>query len=41
MGGIQSWGVCIPRLRISRKTIGAAMGWVNASLKAARGERSI
>ena len=41
MGGIQSWGVCIPRLRISRKTIGAAMGWVNPSSKAARGERSI
>jgi 3-hydroxy-3-methylglutaryl CoA synthase len=41
MSGIQSWGVCIPRLRVSRKTIGAAMGWVNPSLKTARGERSI
>jgi len=41
MSGIQSWGVCIPRLRISRKTIGAAMGWLNPSLKSARGERSI
>lgn len=41
MSSIQSWGVCIPRLRISRKTIGAAMSWVNASLKGARGERSM
>lgn len=41
MSGIHSWGVCIPRLRLPRKTIGAAMGWVNPSLKAGRGERSI
>lgn len=41
MSGILSWGVCIPRLRLSRKTIGAAMGWVNPSLKNARGERTI
>ena len=41
MSGIQSWGVCIPRLRISRQTIGAAMGWVNPSLKTGKGERSL
>jgi len=41
MSGIQSFGVSIPRLRVSRKTIAAAMGWVNPSLKSARGERSI
>ncbi|MCU0976310.1 MAG: zinc ribbon domain-containing protein [Steroidobacteraceae bacterium] len=41
MPGIAAWGACIPRLRLARSTIGAAMGWVNKGLAAGRGERSI
>ena len=41
MSGIYSWGVCIPRLRLARKTIGSAMSWINPALKSARGERSM
>jgi 3-hydroxy-3-methylglutaryl CoA synthase len=28
MPGIASWGACIPRLRVARSTIAAAMGWL-------------
>jgi 3-hydroxy-3-methylglutaryl CoA synthase/uncharacterized OB-fold protein len=41
MPGIAAWGACIPRLRLARSTIGAAMGWANRGLAAARGERSM
>lgn len=40
MPGIATWGACIPRLRLARSTLGAAMGWVNTGLASARGERS-
>ncbi len=41
MPGIAAFGACIPRLRLARSTIGAAMGWANKALAAGRGERSI
>ena len=40
MPGIAAFGACIPRLRLPRATIGAAMGWLNPGLRAGRGERS-
>ena len=40
MTGIAAYGACIPRLRLARSTLAAAMGWVNTGLAAARGERS-
>jgi hydroxymethylglutaryl-CoA synthase len=40
MAGIAAYGACIPRLRLARSTLAAAMGWVNTGLAAARGERS-
>lgn len=41
MAGIQSYGVALPRLRLARRTIATAMGWVNAGLAAGRGERTV
>lgn len=41
MPGIAAYGACVPRLRLPRSTIAAAMGWVNPGLAAAQGERSI
>ncbi len=41
MAGIAAYGVALPRLRLPRSTIAAAMGWVNRALDAAQGERSI
>lgn len=41
MPGIAAWGACIPRLRVARSTIAAAMGWLKQPAGcAARGARS-
>lgn len=40
MPGIAAFGACVPRLRLARGTIAAAMGWVSPGLAAGRGERS-
>lgn len=40
MPGIAAFGAYIPRLRLPRAAIGAAMGWVNPGLRSGRGERS-
>lgn len=41
MAGIAAYGAWVPRLRLSRRTLAEAVGWMNASLKNARGERSM
>jgi len=41
MPGIAAWGACIPRLRVARSTIAAAMGWLKQpSVGVAAGARS-
>ena len=40
MPGISAYGVYLPRLRIPRKLIAGAMGWLNGGKKSARGERT-
>ena len=42
MVGITSYGAYVPRYRLSRKAIFAAMGWFNAATAAvARGEKAV
>ena len=41
MAGIAAYGVWVPRLRLSRRTLAEAVGWLNTAAKNARGERSM
>lgn len=41
MASITAYGVWVPRLRVARRTLAEAVGWMNAGLKTARGERSM
>ena len=40
MPGIAAYGVYLPRLRIPRKLIAGAMGWLSGGKKPGRGERT-
>jgi hydroxymethylglutaryl-CoA synthase len=41
MAGVAAYGVWLPRLRLARRTLADAVGWVNTGLKNAKGERTL